>query len=333
MKLDVVDNERGVVQGFLLVKSCDLKTAKSGSSYLDMMLTDGESAISSKVWGYTGSPDDIPRVNTLIKVRGTINQYNGQDQLKIDRFRGVEPTDDVSLADFVPSCVFTGEQMYNEIMRIISGFSDDNLRRLATAIYEEYKDRIIELPAAFRLHHAIRGGLMMHTLSICRLAQTVIRLYPSVDGDLLLCGAILHDVAKCEEFVVSEAGLVDTYTVEGTLLNHLVRGAMIVDEIGKREGIDAKTLLLVEHMLVSHHGKPEFGASVRPLFLEAEILSALDTLDANIFEIENVVRDVNPGDFTAKMWALDDRKFYNHGRQHVVTDANLFNTKCEGDKK
>lgn len=323
MKLDVIDNERGTVEGFLLVKSCDLKTAKSGSPYLDMMLTDGTDSISAKVWGYSQGPDNIPHVNTLIKVRGTISPYNGQDQLKVDRFRAVEEFDNVSLSDFVPSTVFSGESMYDEILGIASSFADENLRKLTLAVLSEYKDRIIELPAAFRLHHAIRGGLMMHTLSICRLAQSVITLYPSVDGDLLLCGAILHDVAKCEEFNVSEAGLVDSYTVKGTLLNHLVRGAMIVEEIGKREGIDEDTLLLVEHMLVSHHGKPEFGAAVRPSFLEAEILSSLDTLDANIYEIENSVKDVAPGSFSNKMWALDDRKFYNHGRQNVVTDANL----------
>lgn len=323
MKLETVDNERGTVQGFLLVKQCDMKTSKNGSNYLDMILTDGTDNISAKVWGYANGPDNIPRINTLIKVRGTISQYNGADQLKIDRFRAVEPTDDVSLSDFVPSSTFTGEEMYDEIIRIVDGFSDENLKKLTKAVYEEYKSRIVELPAAFRLHHAIRGGLMMHTLSICRLAQTVIKLYPSVDGDLLLAGAILHDVAKCVEFNTSEAGLVDSYTVEGTLLNHLVRGAMIVDEIGKKEGIDENTLLLVEHMLVSHHGEPEYGAAVRPLFLEAEILSALDTLDANIFEIENAVKDINVGEFTQKMWALNDRKFYNHGRHVITTDADL----------
>lgn len=331
MDFKTIDNTRGTIEAFLLVKSCDLKTARSGASYLDMILTDGKDSIVGKVWNYTQGADNIPRVNTLIKVRGTVSPYNGQDQLKVERFRPADDGDDVSLSDFVPSTVFSGESMYEEICRIANSFSDENLKKLTLAILNEYRERIIELPAAFRLHHAIRGGLMMHTLSICRLAQSVITLYPSVDGDLLLCGAILHDVAKCEEFQVSEAGLVDGYTVNGTLLNHLVRGAIIIDEIGKREEIDENTLLLVEHLLVSHHGKPEFGAAVRPSFLEAEILSALDTLDANIYEIENAVKDVAPGSFTNKMWALDDRKFYNHGRMNVVTEANLNIKETEGD--
>ena len=129
-------------------------------------------------------------------------------------------------------------------------------------------------------------------LSICKLAVAVAALYPSVDKDLLLSGAILHDIAKSEEFNLAPTGLVDGYTVRGTLVGHLVGGAMLIEEIGKREEIDAETLTLVEHMLISHHGIPEYGAAVRPLFLEAEILSALDTLDANIYEIENVLKTV-----------------------------------------
>ena len=202
-------------------------------------------------------------------------------------------------------------------------FTDQDLKTLTLTVLDRYKEKIIDLPAAFRLHHAIRGGLLMHTLSICKLAVTVAAVYPSVDHDLLLAGAILHDVAKSEEFNVSNLGLVESYTVKGSLLGHLVKGAMIVEEIGKEIGIPDDKLMLVEHMLISHHGVPEFGAAVRPAFLEAEILSALDTLDADIYEIENVVKGVEQGCFTNKVWALDDRKFYNHGRKDIVTDVNL----------
>ena len=139
----------------------------------------------------------------------------------------------------------------------------------------------------------------------------------------MLSGAILHDVAKADEFNLSPTGLVDSYTVGGTLIGHLVKGAMIVEETGKELEISKTTLELVEHMLISHHGIPEYGAAVRPLFLEAEILSALDTLDADIYEIENVVKGVEPGGFSNKVWALDDRKFYNHGRKNIVTDVKI----------
>ena len=322
MKLDEIDN-RGTLQGFVFVRSCDRKTAKNGSVYLDLMVNDGEQDVAAKIWDYKGAEAEQPAANSVILVRGTLNLYNGQPQLRIERYRAANEKDDVDINKFVPSATFPGQKMYDEILWIVDRFEDDELKRLTKAVLEEYKTRIIDLPAAFRLHHAVRGGLLMHTLSICRLAQCVASLYPAVDGELLLAGAILHDIAKSDEFNLSPTGLVDSYTVRGILVGHLVKGAMIVDEIGRQLGISEDLLTLVEHMLISHHGLPEFGAAVRPSFLEAEILSQLDTLDANIYEIEAVVKGVQSGGFSTKVWALNDRKFYNHGRKIPVTDVTI----------
>ena len=320
MKLQPFDKS-GTLQGFVLIKSCERKLTRTGAQYLDMIICDGEDDIVAKCWDYRGSENERPKPGELFLVRGTLNLYNNQNQFKVERLRRATPQDGVKLSDYVPSASFEGEEMFDELMGLVRGFQDEDLKKLTSAVLTEYRDKILELPAAFRLHHAIRGGLLMHTLSICKLACAVIALYPSVDGDLLLAGAILHDIAKSEEFALNSTGLVDGYTVPGTLIGHLVRGAMIVERIGKDLGIDEQTLVLIQHMLVSHHGVPEYGAAVRPLFLEAEILSALDTLDANIYEIENVVKDVAPGGFSNKVWALDDRKFHSHGRKKVVTDV------------
>ncbi len=322
MKLKKMD-AMGTLQGYVLVKSCDLKTTKNGSHYLDLVVSDGETDVVGKIWDYRGDDAGQPQPNTLIKVRGLLSIYNGQPQFKIDKYRNLTEEDNVNIGDYVPSAPFPEEDMFNHLIAFAEGFADGGLKTLALAVLREYKDRILSLPAAFRLHHAVRGGLLMHTLSICRLAEAVAALYPSVDRDLLLCGAILHDIAKSEEFNLAPTGLVESYTVEGTLIGHLVRGAMLVREIGKAENVPEDTLMLIEHMLISHHGIPEYGAAVRPLFLEAELLSSLDTLDANVFEIESVVKGVEKGGFTNKMWALEDRKFYNHGRKPVTTDVNL----------
>lgn len=315
--------ENGAMQGYAFVKTCDKKNAKNGSVYLDIILNDKENDIVAKLWDYRGADDEMPQPNTVILVRGLPTNFNGQQQFKIERWRNITEKDDVSIADFVPGTSYNTEQMMNEIYHIIGSFKDEQLKKLAACVIDEYRDRIIDLPAAFRLHHAVRGGLLLHTLSICRMAETAAAVYPSVDRDLLLCGAILHDVAKCVEFNLAPTGLVDSYTAEGTLVGHLVKGAMIIEEIGKANGIDENTRMLVEHMLISHHGIPEYGAAVRPLFLEAEILSELDTLDANIYEIENVIKGVDPGSFSNKVWALDERKFFNHNRKPIETEANL----------
>lgn len=322
MKLNEID-KNGTLQGYVLVKNCDRKSAKNGSTYLDLIISDGDADVVAKIWDFKGNADEQPAVGTVILVRGTLSLYNNQPQFKIDRFRAINENDDVNISDFVPSATFEGDVMFNAILELVEAFKDEELKKLTSAVLAEYKDRILDLPAAFKLHHAVRSGLLMHTLTLCRLAQAVSAIYPSIDTDLLLTGAILHDIAKSEEFSLAPTGLVDGYTAKGTLVGHLVGGAIIVSEIGKKLGISDETLMLVEHMLISHHGNPEYGAAVRPLFLEAEVLSAIDTFDANIFEIENALKDIEVGGFTSRMWALDDRKFYNHGRKTINTDVDI----------
>lgn len=330
LRLEEID-KIGTLQGFVLVKSCDRKSAKNGSTYLDLIISDGESDVVAKIWDFKGEADSQPAVGTVIRVRGTLSLYNNQPQFKIDRFRPSNESDDIDINEFVPSASFSGEEMFNAVIEIAEAFNDEELKILTLAVLNEYKNKILNLPAAFKLHHAVRSGLLMHTLTLCRLAQSICEIYPSVDRDLLLCGAILHDIAKSEEFNLAPTGLVDGYTVRGTLVGHLVGGAMLVDEIGKKENISADTLMLVEHMLISHHGIPDYGAAVRPLFLEAEVLSAIDTFDANLYEIANAVKDVEVGSFTNRMWALDDRKFYNHGRIPVCTDVCIINKDNDAD--
>lgn len=325
MKLNEID-KNGTLQGYVLVKNCDRKSAKNGSTYLDLIISDGDADVVAKIWDFKGNSDEQPAVGTVILVRGSLSLYNNQPQFKIDRFRAINENDDVNISDFVPSATFEGDVMFNAILELVEAFKDEELKKLTSAVLAEYKDRILDLPAAFKLHHAVRSGLLMHTLTLCRLAQAVSAIYPSIDTDLLLTGAILHDIAKSEEFSLAPTGLVDGYTAKGTLVGHLVGGAIIVSEIGKKEGISEEILMLVEHMLISHHGNPEYGAAVRPLFLEAEVLSAIDTFDANIFEIENALKDVEIGGFTSRMWALEDRKFYNHGRKTINTDVDIIET-------
>ncbi len=331
MRLEEIDRN-GTLQGYVLVKNCDKKSAKNGSTYLDLIISDGESDVVAKIWDFKGTAEEQPAVGTIILVRGSLSLYNNQPQFKIDRYRQLNEKDTVDIRDFVPSAPDKGTEMFDEIIKIVDNFNDEELKKLTNAVLDEFKERILELPAAFKLHHAIISGLLMHTLTLCRLAQVISPIYPSIDTELLLTGAILHDIAKCEEFSLAPTGLVEGYTVKGTLIGHLVSGAMIISEIGKKAGVSENTLMLVEHMLISHHGNPEYGAAVRPLFLEAEVLSALDTFDANLYEIEDALKSIEVGSFTNRMWALEDRKFYNHGRKEIVTDVRIVSEKNNSDK-
>jgi 3'-5' exoribonuclease len=288
-----------------------------------MVLCNQKGEINGKLWDYSELAHGTYQAGDLVKIRGSITQFNGNDQLRIDKIRLVNESDGVNVADFVPTAEYSGEMMLGQIMNIIAAVKDEDLRQLTYALVKDNEDKLLFWPAAFKLHHAIRGGLLYHTLSIIRIAESIVRIYPAVDKDLLMCGIIVHDLCKIDEFDISPAGLAAGYSVKGELLGHLVMGAMKIEAKARELGINGEKAMLLQHMVISHHGEPDFGAAVRPMFLEAEILSQLDKLDATIYEITSAVSEVESGEFTGRQWALDNRKLYNHGRKEVEVKANL----------
>ncbi len=304
----------GAHEGYCLIKSVEKKLTAKGVPYLDLTLADNGGEINAKLWDYKESPSNQFQKFDFVKVRGTYVPFNDTMQFRVERIRAVLPEDNVMIEDYVPSACLTGETMLAEIEKIIASFSDEELKRLVSAVIAEYRERLIYWPAAKNLHHAVRSGLLMHTLSILRLAAGVCRIYRFVNYDLLCSGAILHDIAKIEEIDVSSTGIASEYTARGNLLGHLVMGAMAIDRIGRANGISDETLTLVEHMLISHHGTPEFGAAKLPMFIEAELLSELDLMDARLYEMHQAVEAVETGAFTPRQWALENRNLYNHGK-------------------
>ena len=310
----------GAVEGFAVIKQCEKKMTKNGSYYLDLVLSDKDGEIFAKLWDYNEVAHGKYETDMFVKIRGVISQYNGHDQLKIDRIRPVIESDNVDVSDFVKSADYSGEEMYNHLLSLVNAFKDEDLKKVVSYLLEENKEKILYFPAAFRLHHAIRCGLLMHTASIVKLCESVCKVYPFVNRELLLSGAILHDIAKTVEFDVKETGIASGYTVEGNLLGHLVMGAMMVKEASQKLNIDSEKSMLLQHMILSHHGEPEFGAAVRPLFLEAELLSQLDLMDARVYEIMDAVNGIEKGEFTNRLWALEDRKFYKYNDETLKVD-------------
>lgn len=311
----------GMCDGFVILKKCEEKNAKNGSVYLDLILGDKDGEISAKLWDYRTPGLYEPEM--IVKVRGTIEQYNGKDQFRIAQMRPASDTDDYNIADLVPASEVGGAQIFDMLMRRVHAFHDEDLKSIVSKIMNDKRNELINCPAAFRLHHAMIGGLMLHTISIVRMAEEICKIYPNINKDLLLAGAILHDTAKTWEFTFSKTGLVKGYSTEGELIGHLVKGAMYIEEAAKALGIAGEKVALLQHMILSHHGVPEFGSPVRPMFLEAEILSSLDALDAKIFEINQATGKVQAGDFTDRQWALDNRKLYNHGLSTNEHKVNL----------
>ena len=301
----------GMCDGFVLIKRCEEKKTKNGASYLDLIIGDKDGEMPAKLWDFSGK--EIFEEEMVVKIRGTVEQYNGKDQFRIAQIRPAAAGDDYNLSELVPSSEVGGQQIFNMLFKRAEAFKDPDFKAITTAILNEKKDLLINCPAAFKLHHAMIGGLMLHTMSIVRMAEEICRIYPNINKDLLLAGAILHDVAKTWEFSLGKTGLVKGYSTEGELIGHLVKGAMYVEEAEKKLNISREKTVLLEHMILSHHGVPEYGSPVRPMFLEAEILSALDTLDAEIYEFNSATSKAEPGKFTERQWSLDNRKLYNHG--------------------
>ncbi len=318
-----VDN-KGTVEAFCIVKSCDKKTSSKGDSFLDITLSDKSGEINAKLWSYSPAEHGEYGADDLVKVRGTLSKYQGADQLRIDRIRPVLPSDNVSLEDFVKSADYSGEEMFEELIKIADSFGDITLKTIVKILLERNRESLVFWPAAYKLHHAIRGGLLLHTLSIVRLCESVCKVYPNVDRELLIAGAMLHDIAKTNEFEVSATGTATGYSVKGNLIGHLAEGAMMIREVAREFSLDEETAMLLEHMVLSHHGDPEFGACQRPMFLEAILLSQLDMLDATVYEVNDAVEPLEKGEFSGRMWALDNRKLYNHSRKKGEEKLKLF---------
>lgn len=310
----------GQVEGFAVIKQCDRKTAKNGNAYLDIVLSDKSGEIFAKLWDYNEVSHGKYENDMFVKIRGTLLKYNGNDQLRIEKIRPVTNSDNVNVADYVKSADYDGEEMFDSLVSKVSAFQDEEFKKIVLYLLDSNKEKILFYPAAYRLHHAIRCGLLMHTASIVKLCEGVCLVYPFVNRELLISGAILHDIAKTVEFSVRETGLASGYTVEGNLIGHLVKGAMMVEEAAKKLSIDSEKSMLLQHMILSHHGEPDFGAAVRPQFLEAELLSELDLMDARVYEIMSAVEGLEKGEFSQRLWALEDRKFYKYNNAELKVD-------------
>ena len=293
-------------EGFLLVRSADQRTGGNGAKYLDLNLTDRTGEVNAKVWdGNT----PCPAPGSVIKVRGTTLEYNGRLQLRVERIRAMAEGDPVDLSLLAPCAPEAPETMLQELYDAADGFTSEPLKRITREMLDRFREKLLYYPAAQRIHHAERGGLLHHTTGMLRLAKAILTQYTWLNADLLLAGVILHDLCKTEEMDSNEMGVVRDYSREGLLLGHLVLGVNRIQEAANRLGISGEPVLLLQHMMLSHHGEAEFGSPRKPMFPEAEALHWVDLLDARMNEMQTAVQKLKPGVFSEKIWSLDRRLY------------------------
>lgn len=294
-------------EGFLLVRSSDQRTGGNGAKYLDMNLADRTGEVNAKVWDGNATP---PTPGTVIKVRGGTLEYNGRMQLRIERIRPASADDDVDMSTLTPSAPEPPEDMLAEIDATINEFQSEPIRLITREMVRRYAGKLEYYPAAQRIHHAERSGLLHHTTGMLRTAKAVMQVYPWLNSDLLYAGVILHDLCKIEELDSNTMGVVRDYSKEGLLLGHLVLGVTRIQEAANDLGITGEVVLLLQHMMLSHHGEADFGSPRKPMFPEAEVLHWVDLLDARMNEMQTAIDKLKPGVFSEKIWSLDRRLYH-----------------------
>lgn len=254
----------------------------------------------------------VQEEGTVIKLRGAVSEYRGTLQLILSRLRPAQEDDRYDLGELVPVAPIDTDAGWRELLDMVEGLGDGDYRAVCRKVLERYGDRFRTIPGGKSMHHSFLNGLLMHTLYMARIADHLAGVYPEVvNRDLLVAGTILHDVAKCDEFVTSPLGLVTEYSVKGELLGHLVMGAQAVAEAGKELGIPEEKSVLLQHMLLSHHGDPAFGAAVRPVCAESELLSMIDLIDSRMEIYKETMEELEVGSFSKRVFALD-KKIYRH---------------------
>lgn len=302
--MSIIKNQ--AFEGVLLVKAAEQRSSQNGSKYLDMTISDLSGETNAKMWDGTVA---APKVGDVIAVRGVMLEYNGRPQFRVDKMRVVEDISQIDMSILLPCAPEPPEDMYSELVHRAEAIECEALKRLVLLRLEKSKDLLMYYPAAQRLHHAERAGLLHHTVTMLRCAESIEKIYPFLDADLLAAGVIMHDLMKLTELNSDTFGLVSEYTSEGQLLGHLVQGVSAIAQDARELGVEGESVLLLQHMILSHHDLPEHGSPKPPMFPEAEMLHLLDLMDARMFEMERALSPIAPGGFTDRIWSLE-RKLY-----------------------
>ena len=290
---DLKEGER--FDDLFLVKSVKLGETRAGKPYLVLTVMDRSGEISGPIWDNVEVLQQTCTPGEVIRLVGMVQSYREKPQLKIDTAqKAVQEESDPGL--FLPTSTRNLEEMAEELHACMQGISNPFLKKLLGHFFKkgEWWDSFQEAPAAKAIHHAYVGGLLEHSLSVARIADFLAGHYHGVDRSLLLAGALLHDIGKLEELTMA-GGVVD-YTVKGRLKGHLVIGSeMVALAAGKISDFPEELLEQLQHMILSHHGRLEFGSPTLPMTVEAFILSFLDDLDAKMNITEQLRRKMEGG--------------------------------------
>jgi 3'-5' exoribonuclease len=280
---DFAKFENQVVTGFFAVAQKQTRSTRDGAPYFAISICDRTGQIECRIWEAAAILDGFEQ-GDVVKVQGQVCRYQEKLQLKVEKIRKAKPEDEekFDLGDFVPKTSRDVEAMWAELNGYVSSFTNPYLQALLRAFLDDPQiaEALKNAPAAKSMHHAWIGGLLEHIVSLLAISDMMARHYPEVNRDLLLTGVVLHDIGKLQEL---RWGANFDYTLEGQLLGHISMGiAMVEKKLASLPDFPPNLRVLVEHMILSHHGKYEFGSPKLPMIPEALLLHYLDDLDAKM---------------------------------------------------
>lgn len=301
------------ITDFFMVKSIAVKIGANKKQYLDLMLGDKTGEISGKKWDV--SDEELPALSQIgegdiVKIKAHVTEWNGLKQFRVTRIRKKADNDPVELGDFIKAAPEKPEDMYAYILETAENFSDEDLKRLCVRVLTDNREKLMYYPAAQKNHHAELAGLLYHIKRMLMSGEKLCQVYDNLNKDLVLAGVILHDMEKINEIESNELGISSGYSFEGQMLGHLIQGVRTLDRLTAELGFPREKAVMLEHMILSHHYEPEFGSPKRPLFPEAEMLHYLDIIDARMFDMQEALEKTEPGEFSDRVWTLDNRKLY-----------------------
>lgn len=296
-----------MVDEVFVVSEKTVNRKKDGSPYLGFVFSDRTGQLQAVAWDGVEELKDAAVKGDFVRVRGAAGEYRGTLQLVVKSLAPVEPKD-IKAGDFIAATPRNIEAMFAKLKEIAQAVQTPCYRELLLAFFEDgaFVEKFKTAPAAKRMHHAYIGGLLEHTLSLAELVNRVAGHYRGIDRDLLMTGAILHDIGKISEF---EYVTHIDYTDAGRMVNHIVIGLeMLGAKLAALSHFPETAALMLKHLMVSHHGAREFGSPEPPKTLEALLLNYLDEIDAKI----NGVREFMENQETGDNWTAYHRPLERH---------------------
>lgn len=301
---ELKDGER--IRSQFLVTNMTKGVTTQGRNYLNVTFQDATGTIEAKKWDVAAEDLDIFVIGNIVEVDAEVIDYREHLQMKI--LTGLSlPSDEVDITHFVPAAPVPLKDLEAKLHSYIESIKNKDLKTLVKYLVDKFYDRYIIYPAAVRNHHNCASGLLYHSISMANIAEEMIKLYPEINRDFVIGGAIIHDLGKTLEL---SGPIATKYTDEGKLLGHISIMAGEIRMAADKLGIKGETPILLEHMILSHHSKPEFGSPIPPLTREAFVLASIDDFDAKMNIIMKATESVNKGEWTEKIFAMDSHAFY-----------------------